>query len=92
MVKKPEMEDDEDWIENYDGEDAEEVREYFNEPTFECRVCNKECTVDSGDDYILICDECAENYNMDKMWNDFDTGKLTEEQLKSVDLEKYKFS
>jgi hypothetical protein len=66
--------------EDYD----EEVEE------FQCRVCGKDCTHENGDDYVLLCDDCAENYNMDKLWADWEEDKITEEELKTVDLNKYK--
>ncbi|MBD3353588.1 MAG: hypothetical protein GF364_19045 [Candidatus Lokiarchaeota archaeon] len=80
-----------DWEDDYYDDEADEVlEEYFSEEPFKCRVCGKEVTVEDGDDYVKICDECAENYNMDKLWNDYDVGKLTDEDLAKVDLEKYR--
>ena len=46
---------------------------------------------ETGDDYVLICDKCAEDFNMDQLWSDFDTEKLKEEELKTVDLELYRY-
>ena len=58
---------------------------------FKCRVCGSECTYENGDDYILLCDNCAEDFNMDQIWTDFDTDKLKEKALKTVDLEQYRY-
>ena len=65
-----------------DGEEVEEDK-------FTCRVCGKETGVDEGDDMILICDKCAEKYDVDKIWNDFDNEKILEENLKLFDLAPY---
>jgi len=35
--------------------------------------------VDEGNDMILLCDNCSEKYNMDKVWDDFDAEKIPEE-------------
>jgi hypothetical protein len=85
MIKKKKMLDDEDWEEDYLEEDEEE------DEIFICRICGEEFTYESGDDYVLLCDKCAEDFNMDQLWSDFDTGKLKEEALKTVDLEQYRY-
>lgn len=89
-TKKKEEEYDDDLIDDIPEDELEEETEYFNEEKFKCRVCGKETTVDNGDDLVLICDNCQEKYNMDKLWNDFDAGRISEDQLKTVDLTKYK--
>lgn len=78
---------DEDGEEEYEDEDFEDE----DDEVYQCRVCGREFTYRDGDDYILICDDCAENYNMDQIWSDFDSDKLKEEDLKTVDLKKYKY-
>ena len=83
--KKVEEEFEDEIDEEEDFED-----DSIEEETFVCRVCKKEKNVDEGDDYVLLCDDCQEDYNMDKLWSDFDRGLITEENLKSVDLTKYK--
>ena len=85
MVKKNKIPDDEDW-EEFDLEEDNEDDEIFT-----CRVCGEEFTYETGDDYVLICDKCAEDFNMDQLWSDFDTEKLKEEELKTVDLELYRY-
>ena len=55
-----------------DGEEVEEDK-------FTCRVCGKETGVDESDHMILICDKCAEKYDVDKIWTDFDNDKILEE-------------
>ncbi|MHA1338533.1 MAG: hypothetical protein ACTSRZ_02905 [Promethearchaeota archaeon] len=79
---------------DYEEEDIEEDYDEFDdeleEIKFKCRVCGKEVTLEDGDDYLLLCDECAENYDVDKIWDDFDAGKIEEEELSKIDLEKYK--
>lgn len=86
MAKKKPIEEEE---ENFDdvNEDADDEPE--EEEKFKCRVCNKMTTVDEGDDMILLCDNCSEKYNIDKIWDDFDAEKIPEEKLKSFDLTPY---
>ena len=62
----------------------------IEEDTFECRFCGKETPSDEGDDYLLICDDCGESYDIDKIWADFDSGKITEEELPTINMDKYK--
>ena len=69
----------------------EEDFEDEDDEIFECRICGAEFTYLDGDDYILLCDQCAEDYNMDQIWADFDIGKLKEADLKTVDLNQYKY-
>ncbi len=90
--KKPSI--DEDWEEEEEEEEDYEFDDDFedeDDEVFKCRVCGTDFTYEDGDDYVLICDNCAENFNMDQIWTDFDTGKLKEKDLKSMDLEKYKY-
>jgi hypothetical protein len=92
-IKKKKL-DEEDFEEEYMDEDFEDEDEDFedtDDEIFTCRVCGNEFTYQDGDDYLLLCDSCAENYNMDQIWTDFDTGKLKEEDLKTVDLDQYKY-
>ncbi len=84
---------DEEWDENYEEEDEEEEDEEEDEEdeVYQCRICGAKFTYVDGDDYILICDKCAENYNLDQIYADFDLGELSKEDLKTVDLSKYKY-
>ena len=70
--------------EEYDEEIEEE------DETFECRVCNKEVTHEDGDDNLLICDSCAEKYNLEKIWDDYEADRLSEDDLRTCDLTPYK--
>ena len=78
--KKTEIDDE--------AEEAEEEDE-FEEDTFTCRLCGKETELGDGDDHILVCDHCAESYDLDRFWKDFDDDKITEEELKTIDLSPY---
>ncbi|MCP4760322.1 MAG: hypothetical protein GY870_00985 [archaeon] len=70
--------------------DEEEYLEELEEKTFICRNCNKEFDERMGDDFILICDNCASNFNMAKIWNDYVLGIILEEELDNFDLDKYR--
>ena len=72
-------------IEEDDDSDLEE----FKEEEFNCRVCGNLVDGTLGDDLIQLCDECAENYNVDKIWSEFDKGIIEEDELKNLDLKKY---
>ena len=72
-------------IEEDDDSDLEE----FKEEEFNCRVCGNLVDGTLGDDLIQLCDECAENYNVDKIWSEFDKEIIEEDELKNLDLKKY---
>ena len=89
MAKKKNSKEDNDLIdENSDEEDDSESEE-FKEEEFKCRVCGNLVDGTLGDDLIQLCDECAENYNVDKIWSEFDKGIIEEDELKNLDLKKY---
>jgi hypothetical protein len=87
MAKKKIEEDEED----DDIVDDEEEEDDFEEGRFVCRVCNKETTLGEGDDMILVCDNCADKYDIDidKIWAAYDAEKILDEQLKTFDLTPY---
>jgi len=84
--KKDDYEEEEFEEEEFEDEDEDELEEV----SFKCRVCGKEVTLEEGDDYLLLCDNCASNYDIDKIWDDFDAGKIEEEELSKIDLNQYK--
>ena len=61
----------------------------YEEDLHICRVCRKEFDFTSGDDFVMICDQCAENYNLDQIWTDFDTGKILEDEIQDLELKDY---
>lgn len=61
----------------------------FEEDTFTCRDCHQKTEYGEGDDMLLLCDNCIDNYNIDKIWDEFDDGKIDEEELATIDLSKY---
>ena len=69
-------------------EEIEEEEEYI-EKKFKCRDCQKEVEYGEGDDMILLCDDCLELYNEDKIWKDYDKGKIKDDTLKTFDLIPY---
>ncbi|UYP44819.1 hypothetical protein NEF87_001104 [Candidatus Lokiarchaeum ossiferum] len=71
-----------------DEEEIEEEEE-FVEKTFTCRDCGNTVEYGEGDDMIHLCDDCLELYKEDKIWKDFDAGKIGEEDLTSFDLTPY---
>ena len=78
--KKEEIEDEEEY------EDDE-----FEEDSFTCRECKGTAVLGEGDDMLLLCEDCMEKYDTDKLWEDFDDGKIDEEDLPTIDLAKYAF-
>ena len=74
-------------------EEEEEEEEYeddtMEEETFECRECKKTVETGEGDDHMALCDDCMEDYNVDKFWKDYDKGKITDDTLKTTDLTPY---
>ena len=69
-------------------EEIEEEEEY-TEKKFKCRDCKKEVEYGEGDDMILLCDDCLELYKEDKIWKDYDKGKIKDDNLKTFDLIPY---
>ncbi len=67
-------------------EDKEEDEE---EEKFTCRICKRTVDPDEGDDLIYVCDKCATGYDLDKLWDDYYDGKISDAELKTVDLSKY---
>ncbi len=84
--KKPvadeEKEADEEEEEEFEDDTPEEEK-------FTCRVCKKTVDADEGDDLINVCDNCAAGYDLDKLWDEYDDGKISDAELKTVDLAKY---
>ena len=71
-------------------EEYDEDEELEEDEEFECRVCRKTFTHEELDDNLMICDICAEKYNVEKIWNDFESDKIPEDELTTFDLSKYK--
>ena len=76
---------------DYDDDEEEEFEDddEFEESSFKCRSCGKDTLFGEGDDMILLCDDCLEKYDEDKIWDDFDNEKILEENLKSFNLTPY---
>lgn len=87
MTKKN-KEDNDLTDESIEEDDNSELEE-FKEEEFKCRVCGGVFDNTLGDDLIQLCDECAENYNIDKIWSEYDKGIIKEDELKNLDLKKY---
>ena len=58
--------------------------------SFICRVCGNEYDFALGDVFILICDYCAQDYDIVQIWEDFERKNLSEEELRDIDLEEYR--
>ncbi len=84
MPAKKKVVDDEEEDDDLEFEDDELDDEYFT-----CRVCKKQTAMGDGDDLIMLCDDCSENYDIDKIWEDFDDEKILEENLTKFDLSQY---
>ena len=90
MAKKKNSKEDNDLMnEDLEKEEDDSESEEFKEEEFNCRACSKVVDGTLGDDLIQLCDECAENYNVDKIWSEFDQGTIEEDDLKNLDLKKY---
>ncbi len=76
-----------------DEEEGDEEEQFEDdtpeEEKFKCRVCGKTVDADEGDDLINVCDNCAAGYDLDKLWDEYDDGKISDAELKTVDLSKY---
>ena len=89
MSRKKQNEDDfDDWEEDL-NDDEEAIDE--EEEIYTCKICGKDFDITMGDDYLLLCDECAEDFDTDLIWSDYDKGKISEEELGKLDLEEYRF-
>ena len=86
MSKKPRPDEEKEEEEN--EEECEEEEEIEEEP-FICRVCKKETLLGDGDDIICVCDNCLQWYDEDRIWDDYDSGVLSDEELKTFDLMQY---
>jgi rubredoxin len=86
MTKTKNNAEDSDLVdENSEEEDDSEL----DEEKFKCKVCGEVFDGTEGDDLILLCDGCAENYNVDKIWSEYDKDIITDDDLKNLDLKKY---
>ena len=74
---------------NDEEEEEIEEEEEFVEKKFKCRDCQTDVEYGEGDDMILLCDDCLELYNEDKIWKDYDKGKINDNNLKTFDLIPY---
>ena len=72
-----------------EDEEEEDLEEEAEADKFTCRMCGKVRDTDEGDDTIDVCDDCLEGYDMNKFWNDFEKGKIPENELKTISLEPY---
>jgi len=72
-----------------DEEEEIEDEEEIVENKFICRDCKKTVDYGEGDDLILLCDDCLELYNEDKIWKDYDKGKINDNDLKTFELTPY---
>jgi cobalamin biosynthesis protein CobT len=83
---------DEDHAEE-DEEDEESAGEDEGEDeddTFTCRLCGKTIDVGDGEETFALCDHCAKDYDIDKMWDDFDNEIITGSNARTVSLDKYR--
>ncbi|HMF31630.1 MAG TPA: hypothetical protein VKK79_09460 [Candidatus Lokiarchaeia archaeon] len=81
---------DEDHAEE-DEEDEESAGEDEDEDdTFTCRLCGKTIDVGDGEETFALCDRCAKDFDVDKMWDDFDNEIITGSNAKTVSLDKYR--
>ncbi len=74
-----------------EGEDEDEEGEGDEEEdTFVCRLCGKTTDVGDGEETFALCDRCARDYDLDKMWDDLDDEVISEHQAKTMNLDKYR--
>lgn len=82
-------EDEEDDGSDEDKEDGEKVEEEEDD-TFVCRLCGKTTDVGDGEETFALCDKCAKDYDIDKMWDDFDAEIISGSNARTVSLDKYR--
>lgn len=75
--------------EEYVDEDYDEVLEAEGE-SFKCRNCGKQFRLGEGDDLIRLCESCETKFDVDRIWDDYDEEKISEEELDKFDLEPYR--
>jgi hypothetical protein len=74
-------------VEEEEEEDFED--DSIEEESFSCRECKSNVEMGQGDDMISLCDDCMEKYNVDKIWKQYDAGKIEDDDLKTFDLTPY---
>jgi CRISPR/Cas system-associated protein Cas10 (large subunit of type III CRISPR-Cas system) len=90
--------EDEDKDEKHEAEDANSEEDEGDESpegeeeedTFVCRLCGKAVDVGDGEETFALCDRCASQYDIDKMWDDLDDEKISEHQAKTINLGQYR--
>ncbi len=95
--------EDEDKDEDHNEQDAEEEEEAEeleagdegdegneDDDTFVCRICKKTVDVGDGEETFALCDRCARDYDLDKMWDDLDDEVISEHQAKTMNLDRYR--
>jgi hypothetical protein len=88
---KDEAHEDEDAEDEEEGEETEETDEGDEEDdTFICRICKKTVDVGDGEETFALCDRCARDYDIDKMWDDLDDEVISEHQAKTINLDRYR--
>ncbi len=89
---KDEAHDEQDAEAEEEGEETEEGDESGEEEedTFVCRICKKNVDVGDGEETFALCDRCARDFDIDKMWEDFDDEVISEHQAKTINLDRYR--
>lgn len=96
IVKKQWVVDEESDIneeetENYDNFEDQNLKKKSNQDNvLFCRVCGYGFDDTTGQPILLICDNCAKDLDLDKIWQDINNNLISEEEMDSFDLEKYK--
>ncbi len=89
-----EEEDAEGEEEEAEGKEGDEEEEDTGgdeeEDTFQCRLCGKTTDVGDGEETFALCDRCARDYDLDKMWDDLDDEVISEHQAKTMNLDRYR--
>ena len=73
-----------------DEEEDEEFEDSDEDDTFVCRLCKKTVDVGDGEETFALCDRCARDYDLDKMWDDLDNEVISEHQAKTMNLDRYR--
>lgn len=76
---------------NYDDLEGQNPKKKTNQDNvIFCRVCGYGFDDTTGQPILLICDNCSKDFNIDKIWEDINNNLISEEEMESFDLEKYK--
>jgi rubredoxin len=73
-----------------DPEEPDMKKRSTQENVFTCRVCGYGFDDTTGQPILSLCDICAKDFDVEKIWEDINNNRISEEEINSFDIEKYK--